>query len=230
MARGRRISRLKLLIPSADQREKYLLEWSAKLLREEISHLSKLTSKSLFQNKDSLLNVEIGPGSGEYLCGLAEENPDQNFLGIEASKKGAYFAVNIAAKKSLNNLKMIKANFLLLTELLVAKTWQQVYLHFPDPVHKRKDKKRRIFTSEFLDQMAIVLKTEGRISVVSDDIDFFFSMRQIASDHAAFRFKHPKREWIEFSPNHKSRFQEFWEKKGIYPKRFIIERNQDFKL
>lgn len=224
MARGRRISRIKLMPPSPEQREKYLLEWSAKMLREDILNLPKLASKSLFNKRGSPLFVEIGPGSGEYLCALAEDNPNQHFLGIEASKKGAYFAVYLAAKKSLNNLKIIKANFLLLNELFEPNTWQQLYLHFPDPVHKREDEKRRIFTIAFLDQMAEVLKENGQISVVSDDSDFFYAMRQIASDHAAFRFTHLDREWIEFSPNPKSRFQKFWEKKGVFPKRFIIER------
>ena len=150
MSRGRRISRLKLIVPSADHQGKYLLEWSAKQLREDIRECPKLISRLLFASKDAPLNVEIGSGSGEYLCYLAKENPSENYLGIEASKKAAYFAVNLAAKKALNNLMIIKANFLLLSDLQVANSWQQVYLHFPDPVQKRKDEKRRIFTSEFL--------------------------------------------------------------------------------
>lgn len=230
MARGRRISRLKLIQPSKENQRKYLLEWSAKLLREEMQSLPKLTSKSLFDNKIAPLYVEIGPGSGEYLCALAVENPQHNFLGIEASKKGAYFALNLAAQKTLNNLKIIKANFLLLSELLVPNTWQLVYLHFPDPVHKRKDEKRRIFTNIFLDQMARVLNPDGQISVVSDDDIFFFKMRQIASDHRAFQFMHADKEWIEFAPNQKSRFHEFWEKKGIHSKRFIIKKNPELNL
>lgn len=225
MARGRRISRLKLIDLSDEVRQKYLLEWNAKLLREEIHQLPKLTSEALFDNAEAPLEVEIGPGSGEYLTGMAESRPAINFLGIEASKKGAYYAVDSAARKALENFRLIKTNFLLLSALMPKASWQKVYLHFPDPVHKRKDEKHRIFTQAFLDQMANVLVPDGRISVVSDEADFFAEMRAVAASHSAFRFEHPQKDWIEFNPEHKSRFQEFWEKKGVRPRRFVLAKS-----
>ncbi len=221
MSRGRRIVRLKMKVPSKKIHNKYLLEWSAKHIREKINTLPELTSPALFNNH-SPLELEIGTGTAEYLCDLGSQNSGTNYLGIEVSRKSVYMAIDLAAKMALENIRFIKANYQLLNPIMVDQSWECVYLHFPDPVHKRKDEKHRIFTSAFLDKMSAILIKGGKISVASDDVRFFTEMLDVAKAHSSFEFEHPDSEWIEFQPLKKSRFQIFWEKKGITPRRFII--------
>ena len=223
MSRGRQISRLRLKPPTPDAQAQYLLEWSAKALRGGLQDFPQLTSEALFGN-DLPLEVEIGPGTGEYLCDLAGRHEGRNYLGIEASRKAVYYAVNAAAERGLANLRFIRANVKLLYPLMVSESWAGVYLHFPDPVHKRKDEKRRVFDQAFLDRMADVLAPGGQISVVSDNEGFFAEMLALAEGERRFRFVEGARGGVEFQPEQKSRFQLFWEGKGVRARRFLIER------
>jgi tRNA (guanine-N7-)-methyltransferase len=224
MSRGRRISRLRLEIPTKPQSQKYLLEWSAKELFDQSIPLPKLTSAELFKNNNQL-QIEIGPGTGEFLCDIAEKNPEINYVGIEASRKAAYYCVRLAAKKNIPNVKVIKANFKLLESLLVPDTWTKVYLHFPDPILKRKDMKHRIFDKNFLTLMVDILQKSGEISVVSDNQPFFDEMLNIADQHSEFHFANPANQWQHYESDVKSRFQSFWESKGVRPRQFQIIKN-----
>jgi tRNA (guanine-N7-)-methyltransferase len=220
MARGRRLLRLKApaLTPQA---QALLADWPAEALWKNPAQFPKLTSAAIFGNP-APMQVEIGCSSGEYLCALAQANPVANFLGIEVSKRAAAFAASLAADLGLPNVRILRANFKFLAPLLVPGSWQRVYLHFPDPVHKLKDEKRRIFDKDFLDLMAPVLEPSGEISVVSDRPAYLKEMAALAANDA--RFTRNSEDFLPFEPPVKSRFQAFWERKGVLPQRFILRK------
>lgn len=223
MARGRQIGRLELHPPSGEARKKYLREWSARALYERREQFPPLSSVALFGMETPLV-VEIGPGTGEYLCALAEMRPEHLFLGIEASRRAVYHAVGLADEKGLNNILFLRANVKLLYPLIPANCWRRVYLHFPDPVHKAKDEKLRIFDGEFLDVMAKSLLAGAEISVVSDKEDFFREMLELVEGDTRFEKLHTERYLEGFEPPAKSRFQRAWERKGVTPRRFLVRK------
>jgi tRNA (guanine-N7-)-methyltransferase len=224
MARGRQIGRLKLNPLTPEVRQRYLLDWDAVELRRAANTFPPLTSLALFGNQHPL-EVEIGAGSGEYLCYLAARSPQANFLGIEVSRRAAYIAVAAAADPVLGNLRILRADFKLLVAVLAPQSWQAVYLHFPDPPHNREDAKHAIFDHAFLDAMAVVLVPGGQLSVVSDKTDFFTRMLALAAGDARFAKIHAEPYLQGFEPEVKSRFQLSWERKGIAPRRFVLRRN-----
>jgi tRNA (guanine-N7-)-methyltransferase len=223
MARGRQIVRLKFKEPTAAMRAKYLDEWSARALYEGRREYAELSSPGLFRDERPL-EVEIGPGTGEYICALATERPGHNFLGVEASRRSVYYAVRLASEAKLENIRFLRANVKLLYDLIPGESWDRVYLHFPDPVHKRSDEKHRVFDGEFLDVMARALTPQGQISVVSDKVDFFEEMRELAAGDRRFAFAHEEPYLGDFKLIAKSRFQRFWERKGVQARRFVIRR------
>ena len=223
MSRGRQIARLKLKPLAPVVLNRYLLDWAAAYLHFHPGSFPHLTSENLFGNSRPL-QVEIGAGSGEYLCHLAAEIPGENFLGIEVSRRAALSAVSLADEQRLENLLVLRADFRLLYPLLPENGWRAVHLHFPDPPEKQKDARRQIFTAAFLNKMTRVLKAEGTISVVSDKREFFLEMLDLAEKHQAFELAHSLRYLEGFDPGVKSRFQIFWEAKGVLPLRFILRK------
>ncbi len=219
MSRGRQIGRLKLKPLNPEIRQRYLLDWDPVELRRAANTFPSLTSPDLFGNHHPL-EVEIGAGSGEYLCHLAAQRAQTNFLGIEVSRRAAHIAVMAAADLDLGNLRILRADFKLLSVVLAPQSWQAVYLHFPDPPHKREDAKHAIFDRAFLDAMAKTLGPGGQLSVVSDKADFFKRMLALAALDKRFA-----RSDVEiFKPEVKSRFQLSWERKGLSPRRFILQK------
>lgn len=223
MARGRQMGRLKLIPPDAETRRAFLYDWDAKMLRARISGFPTLDAQTIFGNRNAL-EVEIGPGTGEYLSGLAAASPSTNFLGIEASRRAVYHAVHLANRLHLENIRFIRADVKLLHPLIAPQIWSKVYLHFPDPVHKRKDEKRRIFDPGFLDLIAKALQPGGEISIVSDKSDFFFEMLELAEGDSRFAKAHPDRYLEGFEPQVKSRFQRAWENRGVVPLHFVLRK------
>jgi tRNA (guanine-N7-)-methyltransferase len=223
MSRGRQIVRLKLR-PLSAQAKELLLDWEPGELYSHPERFLQLTSNNLFGNQNPL-EVEIGPGSGEYLCYLAGSKPGTNFLGIEVSRRSAVACAALAAETGLANFRVLRTDFKLLRPLLPAKGWAKVYLHFPDPPHKNADEKRRIFDRVFLDQMAFTLATEGQISVASDKQEFLVRMLKLAESDPRFRVTHPERYLQGMDAPVKSRFQLFWERKGVQPLRFILSKS-----
>ncbi len=220
MSRGRQIGRLKLEPLNPELKQRFLLDWEPVELRRAANTFPSLTSPDLFGNYHPL-EVEIGAGSGEYLCHLAARRAQTNFLGIEVSRRAAHMAVMAAADLDLGNLRILRADFKLLAGVLAPQSWQAVYLHFPDPPHKREDAKHAIFDGAFLDAMAKVLVPGGQLSVVSDKADFFTRMLALAAMDGRF-----SRSDVEiFEPEVKSRFQLSWERKGIAPRRFVLRRH-----
>jgi tRNA (guanine-N7-)-methyltransferase len=199
------------------------LDWDAKQLLGNPTEFPQLTSQALFGNQRRL-EVEIGMGTGETLVSLAGANPGANYLGIEVSHRAAAFAAALAAETQLDNVRILRANFMLLKPFLAAGSWERVTLHFPDPVHKRSDLKRSLFTPAFLDSMASTLVPRGLLSVASDKPTFFFTMLDLAEGDVRFEKAHPERYLQGLEAPVKSRFQLFWERKGVTPLRFVLRR------
>lgn len=223
MARGRYLGRLKLRPLPPEAAGRYLLEWHPRQLALEPETFPALTAEAIFGNERPM-EVEIGAGSGEYLCSLAAERPRHNFLAIEVSKRAVHKAVLNAAQAQLGNLKVLRADFKLVLARLPAAAWLRAYLHFPDPQHRPSDAKRILFDRAFLDGMARVLQPGGELSVVSDEHTYFAQMLQLAEGDERFEKAHPGSYLDGFEPQVKSRFQRVWERKGRKPRQFVIRR------
>ncbi len=130
----------------------YLLRLPGQQLYRAPDTLPKLDSPHLFGGTRPL-EVEIGCGSGEFLCFLAARDPAANFVGIELRLKSLYQAIDHAASRSLDNIRFVQADFTRMYPLLVPGSLRAVYLHFPDPNARTKFRKRRIFSARFLDQI-----------------------------------------------------------------------------
>lgn len=224
MSRGRRISRVKMTPPNKATAQKYLREWQNEALHHTPQDFPALTAQNLF-DREGMLFLDIGCGTGEYLNALATASPDNLYFGVEISRRAIYYAVNQAAARQLDNIRYIKADFRLLYPLFAPGTLQEVYLIFPDPNYGgRKNRKNRIFSPAFLTLMATALLPGGTIKVVTDQEPFLYDMLNIAEADTRFEKPHAARFLQGFSPPEKTRFQMAWEKYNRPVFRFILTR------
>jgi tRNA (guanine-N7-)-methyltransferase len=227
MSRGRRISRVKFTKPTEEVASKYLLEWDHKTLYETPEIFPRLTASALF-NTDGPLFLDIGSGTGEFIQATAQLHPQENFIGIEISRRVTYYAVQQAARHKIKNLKYIKADFRLLYPLFAPRAVKMVYLNFPDPNYGgQKNRKNRIFSANFLDLMETALTSDGRLQVVTDQYPFLIDMLEIAERDERFTKTHAERYLTDFSPPAKTRFQITWEKFNRPVFRFELRLTSD---
>jgi tRNA (guanine-N7-)-methyltransferase len=209
-------------VPDEAIARKYLLYLTGHQLYREACTLPRLTSADLFGN-DLPLDLEIGCGTGEYLCALAQQEPGVNFLGVDVHLRSLHSAVD-AARQGIDNIFFVRANFNLMYPLLEPASLRSIYLHFPDPNTERRFRKRCIFTERFLDAAWRTLIPGGTVSVMTDHRETFFAMLALAEQDERWDRAHEERYLVGFESPVRSRYQRIWEGHGIPTLRFELIR------
>jgi len=129
---------------------------------------SKLDLHDLFQRNASTC-LEIGFGNGATLVQQAQENPQQNFIGIEVHEPGVGHCLIAAQKAGIDNLRLITHDAIeVLQRQIPMGSLSRINLYFPDPWPKKRHHKRRIVQPSFLALCADRLKPAGALHVATD--------------------------------------------------------------
>lgn len=212
MSRGRRIGRVKNIPPSPQTAKKYYQHWNSRELYYNIDKFPPITAGTFF-NSPGPLHLEIGCGTGEHLTSLAKLNPEHKYLGVDVSRRALFYAIHLSEQSELDNIFFLHLDFKQILPLLQPRSLQAVYLHFPDPNYGgKRNLKKRIVTTNFLDKIALAFTPSGILSIVTDQEPFFFDMLAIIESHPEFVKAHTERYLTDFNPPKKSRFQKAWER------------------
>ena len=113
--------------------------------------------------------VEIGSGKGRFLLELAMAHPDVNFLGVERAAKYHALVCHRAARRGLDNVRLLRTTAEdLLFRLLAPGSVRTLYVLFPDPWPKKRHHKRRLIQPAVVEQMLSILEPDGRLLVKTD--------------------------------------------------------------
>jgi tRNA (guanine-N7-)-methyltransferase len=147
--------------------------------------LAPLDLGQLF-GRNAPLHVDLGCGDGSFLCEMAQQFPNRNFLGIERLTKRVEKVRRKAQK--IENVRVLRAETLFAVRyLLPESSVETFYLLFPDPWPKRRHQFRRIFAPDFLDAIAIALQQRGDLRVATDQLDYFRQIERLSSAHLHFQ-------------------------------------------
>ena len=127
--------------------------------------------KSIFNN-DNKICIEIGMGKGDFIIGMAQNNPDTNFIGIEKYDSVMVRAVEKLDGVDLQNLKLIKMDAEYI-ENVFDKEIDTIYLNFSDPWPKDRHEKRRLTSSNFLKKYDSLFKRTKHIIFKTDNRKLF---------------------------------------------------------
>lgn len=129
------------------------------------------------------LEIEVGTGKGLFLINAATALPSHNFLGIEIARAYAALTGSRMALKSLNNAAMLHGDARpLFADLLPDDHVEAVHVYFPDPWWKKRHRRRRVMTEEFLIQIERVLIPGGRLHFWTDVAAYFEATLQLIED------------------------------------------------
>lgn len=209
--------------PDEQTAARYLFHWHTGHLYRNPGTFPRIASGDLFGN-DHPLEIDIGCGTGEFLCARAAGRPECNFVGLDINLKSIHVAVAQAAAAGLDNIKFIKAPMQFVYPLLMPNSIHMVYLHFPDPCLHPKYRKRRLFNQTFLDNIYCALVAGGRLNIVTDKQELFISMLGLLEKDARFERAHQERYLSGFEPEVKSRYQSYWEQLGAPIYRFEAQK------
>ena len=136
--------------------------------------------KQIFGN-DNNINIEIGMGKGDFIIGMAKQNPNINYIGIEMFDSVLVRAVQKLEEENLPNLRLIRmdANEI---ENVFENEIDTVYLNFSDPWPKKRHEKRRLTSHNLLSKYDLVFLEDKKIVQKTDNIDLFaFSIESLST-------------------------------------------------
>src|SRR6516165_3420361 len=136
--------------------------------------------------RNAPLHVDLGCGDGSFLCEMARQFPNKNFLGIERLTKRVEKVRSKAEK--IENVRVLRADTLFAVRYLLPEcSVETFYLLFPDPWPKRRHQFRRVFTSDFLNAIASTLQKHGVLRVATDQFDYFHQIERLSRAHLQFQ-------------------------------------------
>ncbi len=135
-----------------------------------------------FANKEKELCIEIGCGKGNFAVGMAEKNPDCNFIAMERVRDVCCIALEkaMACKETRpDNLRFIIGDADNLDEWFPEGSVDRLYLNFSDPWPKAGHAKRRLTHRNYLARYKRMLKEGGLLIFKTDNVGLFdFSLEE----------------------------------------------------
>lgn len=130
--------------------------------------------------------VEIGFGMGASLLAMAEQHPEQNFIGIEVHRAGIGSLVADLHDREMTNVLIAPYDAVEVFKTCLAdEILSAVQIFFPDPWPKKKHHKRRLIQADFIKMVIAKIKIGGFIHCATDWEDYAEHMKAILSAEPA---------------------------------------------
>ncbi|HZH52664.1 MAG TPA: tRNA (guanine(46)-N(7))-methyltransferase TrmB [Microvirga sp.] len=112
--------------------------------------------------------LEIGFGGGEHLAAQARAHGHVNFIGCEPFVNGMAKLLAVIDHEKLGNVRVWDEDVTDLLPGLPDACLDRVYILYPDPWPKRRQRKRRLVSDETLIQLARVMRKGAELRFASD--------------------------------------------------------------
>ena len=184
-----------------------------------------------FFGNDNPVEVDIGCGRGLFVFSAAEANPNRNYLGLEIDYREGRRGAMRLKKREMSNARIIGGDCkVVLSKMIEPHSVDAAHVYFPDPWWKKKHHKRRLFTSEFIDLLAQIVKPEGFVHSWTDVIEYYDVIEELMNGHSSFSIcdAAPERQ-----PEHDMDYQTSFERKkrklglpiyrGLWQRKSVVE-------
>lgn len=138
--------------------------------------------------RDAPKILEIGFGMGDTTAAIAQQHPENDYLGIEVHTPGVGSLLNQIEKLELTNLFIIQYDAVkVIHHMLPADSLDGIHVFFPDPWPKARHHKRRLLQPPLIARLCTLLKTGGYIHVATDWEDYAAHIMQALSQQPLLR-------------------------------------------
>jgi len=129
--------------------------------------------------------LEIGFGMGDSLVAMADQNPQDRYLGIEVHRPGVGKLLSEVDKRGIKNLKVFAEDAVqVLEEAIPQESIDLLQIFFPDPWHKKRHHKRRLIQPDFVELLVSRLSAAGHLHLATDWQPYAEHMMEVLSANA----------------------------------------------
>ncbi|OXS73961.1 tRNA (guanosine(46)-N7)-methyltransferase TrmB [Domibacillus enclensis] len=124
-------------------------------------------------NNDQPIHIEVGTGKGQFVTGMARQNPHINYIGVELYESVIVTALDRLIEADLPNLKLLNVDGAELMNYFEKGEVDRVYLNFSDPWPKTRHAKRRLTYKSFLSLYESLMPDGGEVHFKTDNQGLF---------------------------------------------------------
>ncbi len=183
----------------------------------------------IFGNSKKIV-LDIGCGNGDFLINISRDK-NYNYVGIELSEEFLMKAQRKIERLKIANVRLIKADaFFVLPCLFTHSSIARVHVNFPDPWEKKRHKKKRLFSKEFIKILSSRLERNGKVFLLTDHKEFKDFVIENFNDFRGIWKIEMKNKIPSDYPY--SRYRRKWEEMGrsIYFLEFtLLENGEDYR-
>lgn len=168
----------------------------------------------VFENNNPI-HIEVGTGKGQFLLGMAKQNPNINYIGIELYESVIVSALDRIIEAEVPNFKLLSVDAKDLTEYFAKGDVERVYLNFSDPWPKVRHAKRRLTYKTFLNIYEQILIDGGEIHFKTDNQGLFeYSLMSFSEYGLLLKYVSLDLHASEFEGNIMTEYEEKFSQKG----------------
>lgn len=169
----------------------------------------------LFGN-DNPIEIEYCSGNGAWIASKAMAFPEINWVAVEKKfERVRKIWSKIKNHKLPNLIAVCGEAFMATRRYFPTGNFAMAYINFPDPWPKKRHAKHRLIRPEFVDEVARILRPNGRFTLVTDDPDYSSRMIAEMTRHQAFASNYPEPYYItEMDGYGDSYFDSLWRSQG----------------
>jgi tRNA (guanine-N7-)-methyltransferase len=131
--------------------------------------------------------LEIGFGAGEALLYFAQRHPELDCIGVEVHKPGVGHLMLGVEAAGLQNVRVICHDAVeVLQQQLAPGSVELIHIFFPDPWPKKRHHKRRLIQPPFVELLARVLASGGKLRLATDWEHYAMHMREVIDASTSF--------------------------------------------
>jgi len=153
---------------------------------------STIDFSTIFKNQFPTI-LEIGFGMGSSLLAIAQEHPENNYIGIEVHRPGVGALLANIATHNLTNIRIYCADAIeVLNQCILDNSLTEIIILFPDPWPKKKHHKRRLIQPKFIELIHSKLQPNGYLHIATDWENYAEHIEQIMTQTKFFKKTTPK--------------------------------------
>ncbi|HUR31392.1 MAG TPA: tRNA (guanosine(46)-N7)-methyltransferase TrmB, partial [Saprospiraceae bacterium] len=115
-------------------------------------------SSKHFNNNNPIV-LELACGKGDYTVALAQDHPEQNFIGIDIKGARMWLGAKTALESGLKNVAFLRTRIEFIDRFFDHEEIDEIWITFPDPFEGKTT--RRLTSPPFLDRYRKILQPGG---------------------------------------------------------------------
>lgn len=147
------------------------------------------------------VEVELGSADAQFLMERAVEEPGRSYVGVEIRRELVDQANRRCRGLGLSQVRSVFANISVdLPRLFAPGQVSRFLVNFPDPWFKQRQRKRRVVSEEFVEQLVLLLAPDGEIHVATDIFDIALDAMAALEHNARLHSLHEPWSFLRRSP------------------------------